>query len=45
MSLNGIVKENVPLTVGDWMRYAFLAANPLLSAYGAVFAVSFITVD
>ena len=32
----GILKE---LTVDDWMRYACLAANPLLSALTAVVAV------
>ena len=36
MCFNGILKENVPLTVGDWMRYACLAANPLLLALAAV---------
>ena len=35
-----ILKEKVPLAVGDWMRYACLAANPLLSAFIAVVAVS-----
>ena len=33
-------KEKVHLTVGDRMRYACLAANPLLSAFAAVVAVS-----
>ena len=41
MCFIGILKENVPLTVGDWMRYACLAANPLLSAFTAVVAVPF----
>ena len=33
MCFNGILKENVPLTVDDWMRYACFAANQLLSAF------------
>ena len=36
----GILKEKVSLTVDDWMIYACLAANPLLSAFTAVVAVS-----
>ena len=36
MCFNGILKENVPLTVSDWMRYACLVANSLLSAFAAV---------
>ena len=37
---NGILRENVPLTVDDWMRYACLAANPLLLTLAAVVSVS-----
>ena len=37
---NEILKENVPFTVGDWLRYICLAANPLLSALAAVVDVS-----
>ena len=33
MCFNGLLKEKVSLTVGDWIRYACLAANPLLSAF------------
>ena len=40
MCFTGILKEKVPLTVGDWMKYACRAANPLLSAFPAVVAVS-----
>ena len=38
--LKGILKENVHLMVGDWMRYACLTANSLLSVLAAVVAVS-----
>ena len=40
MCFNGILKENVSLTVGDLVRYACLAENPLSSALAAVVAVS-----
>ena len=40
MSFNAILKENVPSTVDDWMIYACLTANPLISALVAVVAVS-----
>ena len=45
MCFIGILKENVPLTVGDWMRYACLAANPLLSAFTAVMLCLYTTID
>ena len=41
MCFDGILKENVPLTVGDWVPYACLTANTLLSALAAVVAVFF----
>ena len=38
-------KRNVPLTVGDWMRYACLAANPLLSALLQLLLCLYTTID